>query len=296
MQKTIFIPTLNDGRADFQFLFDLCNRLNDSFENVLLDFSRCSFLRPNALTILGGLTRLLEYQCGNVVYDWDSIKNQAVLAILMQNGFAEKFGLSSHPWDGSSIPYREDLTQDMNEILDYLNDHWLGKGWVKLTHALRDIIIGKKWEIYNNAFEHSASPVGVFSCGQHFPNQNDLVLSVVDFGVGIPTSVRSFFKTFVASETVDRISDAECLKWAFRKGNTTKCDIARGLGLDFLKSFIAVNHGKLEVYSNAGYVIVDDSGERHQNCPVSFPGTVVHITLRCDENIYTLSSEQTIPF
>jgi hypothetical protein len=68
------------------------------------------------------------------------------------------------------------------------------------------------------------------------------------------------------------------------------------LGLDLLKEFIRVNQGKLEVYSNEGYAVINADGERYKNLDISFEGTVVHITLRCDENLYRFHNEIDSPF
>jgi len=68
--------------------------------------------------------------------------------------------------------------------------------------------------------------------------------------------------------------------------------VARGLGLDLLKEFVRLNQGKMEVYSNEGYVVIDQYGERFENRPVSFEGTVFHITLRCDEALYRFADEE----
>ncbi len=145
---------------------------------------------------------------------------------------------------------------------------------------------------YSNAFEHSDTEVGVFTCGQHFRHRNDLILTVVDFGLGIPAKVKAFLSQFVDEARVSKLSGAECMKWAFERGNTTSMGgVARGLGLDLLKEFVRVNQGKLEVYSNDGYAIIDKEGERFDNSPISFQGTVVHITLRCDEKLYRFYDE-----
>ena len=56
-----------------------------------------------------------------------------------------------------------------------------------------------------------------------------------------------------------------------------------------------LNQGKLEIYSNDGYTIVDKDGERYENRDISFEGTVVHITLRCDENLYRFRDEAEQP-
>jgi hypothetical protein len=296
MAKVLSIPRLNDSTADFEQLFSLWSQANDYFEDIRFDFSGCDFLRPNAVAFLGGLARLIESRLGTVVFDWDTLQNNAVLTNLRQNGFAGAFGYPSSGWDGNSIPYREDHSLDMNEIMDYLTYSWIGKGWVHVSDKLRDAISERMWEIYDNAFEHSETQIGVFSCGQHFPSQEELVLSVVDFGLGIPAKVRTF--AGIDPRSKDLPADA-CLRWAFTRGKSTSQEgIARGLGLDLLKEFVRVNQGKLEVYSNEGYALIDKDGERFTNRNTSFEGTVFHITLRCDENLYRFADEinGSVPF
>lgn len=75
-QKVIYIPTLNNNAWDFQQLFTIWSQMNDYFEDVRFDFSRCGFLRPNAVAFLGGLARRIESRMGNVVFDWGSLHNQ----------------------------------------------------------------------------------------------------------------------------------------------------------------------------------------------------------------------------
>lgn len=296
-QTVIHIPRINDGPLDFATLFHIWNQVNDYNQDVRFDFSRCGFLRPNAVAFLGGVARMVESRMGSVRFDWSSFTDNWVMTNLCQNGFAGKFGSLSSGWDGNSIPYREDHSLDMNGIMDYLSDNWIGKGWVHVSERLRDAIVGRMWEIYNNAFEHSGTQIGVFTCGQYFKTHNDLILSVVDFGRGIPANVRSFLRQYADEETVSTLTGATCLRWAFERGNSTCMgDVARGLGLDLLKEFVRKNLGKLEVYSNDGYAIVDKDGERYENRGISFEGTVVHITLRCDEALYRFSDEPAQPF
>jgi len=140
-------------------------------------------------------------------------------------------------------------------------------------------------EIYINSFEHSKTLIGVSSCGQHFPNRRELVLAVADFGVGIPSNVRS--------NVCDRLSGAETMRWAFTRGNTTANQIygPRGMGLDLLKEFVRLNGGKLEIYSHDGYARIDSTGEIYENLPVFFEGTLVQVLLLCNNNFYSLSKE-----
>ena len=289
MAKVVQIPTINDEPADFKRLFSIWNQANDYFEDVRFDLSRCHFLRPNAVAFLGGLARLISSRLGTAVFDWDSLRDSAIMMNLRQNGFAGMFCHPSSAWTGHSIPYREDRVQDVNAIMDYLTHSWLGRGWVQVSPRLRDAIVGRMWEIYNNAFEHSGSEIGVFSCGQHFHKQNELCLSVVDFGQGIPAKVRNYLSS---DSRAGQLAAAGCLRWAFQRGNSTdQAGVARGLGLDLLKEFVRLNQGKLEVYSNEGYVVIDKNGERFENRSASFEGTIFYITLRCDEALYRFADE-----
>ena len=284
----ISVPTLNDGPADFDRLFEIWQQVNDYGVAAEFNFAGCGFLRPNAVAVLGGIARLAQSRAGTVIFNWDTMPG-SVRANLCQNGFARAFGYPCESWAGHSIPFREDRAQDMNGIMDYLTDTWLGRGWVHVSQRLRDAIVGRMWEMYSNAFEHAGSQIGVFSCGQHFRNKNELVLSVADFGQGIAANVRNFLRP---DPRADQLSAAGCLRWAFQRGTSTRSHgTARGLGLDLLKEFIRLNHGKLEVYSNEGYGMIDETGESFSSRATSFEGTVFHITLRCDEKFYMFADE-----
>ena len=278
------IPTINDQPADFDRLFKLWDQVNDDFLRVRFDFSNCSFLRQNAVAFLGGLARLIEHRSGIVLFDWNTLQEN-IRTNLTQNGFLAAFGHSDGSWSGNSIQYREDLVQDKEILADYLKTKWLGCGWIQVSPPLQDAIVGRVWEIYANAFEHGKSSIGVFSCGQHYPKMKELKLTVVDFGVGIPSNVRLFMRN-------PNISADKTLKWAFQPGTTTNPNgVGRGLGLDLLKEFVKINKGRFEVFSHDGYALIDETQEAYSNRQTFFEGTLVNITLHCDESYYRLASE-----
>lgn len=286
MKITLSIPTINDyTTADFDVLFNLWNQVNNDNLDVIFEFSQCNFLRHNAVAFLGGLARLIEERTGKVTFDWSTLKNNWVRTNLAQNGFMAAFGHSSGPWSGNSIPYREDLRQDKAVLVDYLKTNWLGRGWVHVSERLRDEIVGRVWEIYANAFEHGQSPIGIFSCGQHYKQLHELKLTVVDFGVGIPSNVRIYASN-------PNISADIALRWAFQRGTTTKPNgTSRGMGLDLLKEFVKLNKGKLEIFSHEGYAIIDSNQEQFVNRTTFFEGTLVNITFVCDESYYHFAKE-----
>ena len=293
-QKVIQIPTLNDGPHDFARLVGIWNDVNDYFADIRFDFSRCGFLRPNAVAFLGGLARLVESRMGSVTFDWGTLHNSWVKTTLRQNGFACAFGDASAPWDGTSIRYREDREFYPDEVADYLSENWLGKGWVHthVSEALKNAIVERVLELYVNAFEHSESQIGVFSCGQYFPQLNELHLTLVDFGMGIPANVRGYLKKVRPDLAAERLKAGDCLRWAFQRMTTTRPgSTGRGVGLDLLKSFIRLNGGTMQVFSNDGFVEITADREVYDSFSTAFEGTVFHIKLICDENYYGLAGE-----
>lgn len=279
------IPTTNDGVKDFEPLFALQEEVRRQ-RHIIIDFSECHFLRQNAVAFLGGLARFAESQTGTVTFDWATLRPD-VRANLARSGFLSAFGANVAYHRGHAIPYHEDRSEDKTQTTTYLRKQWLGAGWIALSEALRDEIVSKVVEIYDNTFAHAQSPIGMTSCGQHYPRLKLLKLTAVDFGIGIPANVRRYKKK--------NISAAEAIKWALQPGTTTQRhtahDIVRGMGLDLLKQFVRTNGGTLEIFSGGGYALIDKSGERFDTAS-SFDGTVINITLRCDESYYYLQSEE----
>lgn len=297
------IPTLNDTPTDFAKLSELGNTILAARGHVIFDFSDCQFLRPNAISFLGGIARLVESQGRTIHFDFSTAPDK-VLAILRHNNFAHYFGHPGFFGPGRSVPYREDRADPNQQIslkdniISYLSNDWLGHSWVHISPRLRNAIVGVVWEIYDNAFEHANSSIGVYSCGQYFPRLRVLQLAVADFGIGIPENVRCYLHSQgVPVPPGVRLPAAVCLRWAFQKGASTKklaTATGRGLGLKLLKDFVNVNHGALEIYSHDGYVLVGDKKERFHNIRNPLPGTIVNITLRCDESYYQFADEPSV--
>jgi hypothetical protein len=282
----ILVPTVSEELGNYNRLFGMWRKVNDAENRIVFDFSQCSFLGQNGVAFLGGLARLFERRGGEVGFDWDSLRSN-VRMNLAQNGFVASFDGGVEPWAGNSIPYREDPTLDKDGLVDYLANRWLGRDWVHMSDGLRYAVAGKVCEIYVNAFEHSNSRIGVFSCGQHYPNMKMVRLTAVDFGVGIPGNVRLFADD-------QNIQASSAMKWAFQRGTTTRPGSSGGgVGLDLLKELVTLNKGALQVFSHEGYAVLLSQSERYAARLQYFEGTLVTITLRCDEKYYRLMNEGT---
>lgn len=289
LQGTLFVPGLDDGQASYEWMFRTRELVLQQNTPVRISFLFCQKLSPGAVAFIGGLIRLAQSKQISVIVEWDTVIDETVLKFLRHNGFSEFFGGRSHGWDSHCIPYREDRFEDCNSVMDYLTDNWIGRGWLQVSERLKNAIAGKMWEIYTNSFEHGLSPVGVFSCGHHYSNKNELVLTVIDFGVGIATNVKDFLRSDPRSA---RLSSSACVEWALQRGNTTSnLNVARGLGLDFLRNFVILNEGSLEIYSNSAHALINKDGVTVKEIESNFSGTLVQIKLQCDERLYSFKNE-----
>jgi len=285
MTTCLSIPKIWNASEDYNELFKLWEQISNSpfDEDFELDFKNCKFLGHNGVAFLGGLAHFIQHRGGRVNFLWHTIAPNIKMN-LAQNGFLYYFGESQEPWDGNSVTYRSDRHHDKSEIMAYLLEKWLGKGWLNISKPLQNEIAGQVSEIYGNAFEHSDSEIGVFSCGQCYPNRNYLELSVIDFGIGIPTKVRTL-------PTNSHFSSKDALMWALESGNTTVMGVPRGLGLNLLKEFVNYNQGTLKIFSNDSYVKIADNDVTYSKQTINFSGTFINITLKCDEAYYCLASE-----
>jgi len=285
------INTLNDTAQDFDVLFNLYRKIATTEQpNLNFDFSNCTFLQQNAVAFLGGLIGLAHSKKAESSVKLGTLKPQ-IHRHLENNGFLNRFFPHQYPNKPNSttaIPYREDRKNNSAEYTHYLLNQWLGRGWVAISNELKNYIVTHVIEAYLNVFDHAQSPIGVITCGQFYPNLQLLKIAILDFGVGIPNSVRQYL------EKPD-MTPEQCLMWAFEANNTTKAAgrdaISRGVGLKQLKSFIPLNEGTLEIYSDHGYVCIDRTGEKFINRPNGFQGTCVQITLKCDTQFYKMPTE-----
>ena len=285
---TILVPRINDNMWDFRALSRIWQQSQEAGA-VRFDFRNYDFLRQNAVAFLGGLIRLLQSRGVLVEIDAATMLPD-VKKNLGRNGFLRTF-LNDDGWgDGNTIPFREDLARSPADYANFLAERWLGRGWIGVTPALRDAIVERVAECYLNAFEHSRSGIGIFTCGQYYPNKQDLHLAMVDFGVGIPSNVR-MFRSGQAAETLDA---TRCMQWAFQKGTSTRICVggSRGLGLDLLRSFVQAANGSLRILSHDGYGRIDGAGNpAFQTLEHYFEGTLVMIRLKCDATRNCLASE-----
>lgn len=283
----IEVPKIvNDNADDFLRLFSLIQNLPGESKSLVLDMSECEFVQPSGLVLLGGAALAAKARGVAVRCEWP--RHDVAHKFLGKCCFREAFGGAPFEFRDNSIPFRIDSKGEPKEIVSYLRNEWIGRGWLNVSNPLAGAIVSRLYEVYDNAFSHSCSPVGTVTCGQHFPTKKKLTLTVADFGNGIPETVNRF---------VDApMSDVDALRWAFTEGHTTRRGVGPcGLGLKLLRDFVAANRGRMYVYSNAARVEFSSHNTTFDRLSTPFCGTLFHIRLNCDETRYRLASEMPPP-
>lgn len=283
MELHLQVPRINDYESGYTTLFALWQKLSSSTSEqiIILDLSQCAFLPQNGVAFLLGLARLAQQQGRQIrVIEPES---EDVTRNLRKNGFMAALGLPHERLSSTAVPVREDKHRDEASYIEYLNNYWLTGSRMNLSNQLKDVIISAVIEAYVNVFDHAQSPNGAFTCGQFYPNREEIILTLVDFGIGIPATVRRRL------ECPD-LSAKEAIEWVFQEGRTTQSG-PRGNGLKILKEFVKLNKGSLDVYSEDCHACINAQGESFSRQAAKFTGTVVQIMLKSNDMYYHLSSE-----
>ncbi len=309
------MPTIRDDDSGYNQVLKIARTVFDNPKRHFdFNFSKCSKLDHNAVAILGGLTRYVDFQNSSTQRTISGVlksnlfadagvmflvttMSSVVSGHLISNNFLSHFSAAvdeDYPV-GGYIGYREhnNLLNEDN-IADHLRSQWLSGEKLKLSHLLKDAIVSRIFEIFMNAYGHGVSiqnigKLGVYSCGQYDKKEKKLNISVLDFGPGIVENVKRFNSSITDSH--------RAMEWALAKGNTTATDsqganIPRGLGFDLLHEFIALNDGEMRVYSNDVQVLIKDKEKvKIIKSKSYFNGTLVSIKINCDDKEYYFKSE-----
>jgi anti-sigma regulatory factor (Ser/Thr protein kinase) len=310
-KKIIVVPSIRDDERGFERILKISDEI---FKQPKLhfdfNFTNCSKLDHNAIVMLGGIARYVDYQntkttkaivsllnsqsfaSAGVMFKVDTMSN-LISSQLIGNNFLSHFSRATfegYP-TGDYIGYREhNSSLDSDNIADHLSKQWLSPEKLLMSDSLKRSIVSRIFEIFMNAYGHGTSvqpieKLGVYSCGQYDKKDKKLNLSVLDFGPGIVENVRKH-------RNDPLLDDVSALRWALQRGNSTRTDSAgidmpRGLGFDLLNEFIALNEGELHIYSNSVKAISRGRGVYDiRQMDSHLPGTLISIKINCDSRSY----------
>ena len=282
-----YLPTVYSNREGYERLGELAKASKDLFADRLeLNMSRVQFFDANMAAPLGALLARVA----------DNLNTVEIVAVpdmvervLRRNRFLTNYRYEAlDDSNRTTMPFRRLRLSDEGEFEEYVRRQLKGKGIPRMSEGLGKVFKKKVFEVYQNTVIHSESEIGVFVCGQFFPQKQRLDITIADAGIGVRETVRRFFKE-------PRINSVPALKWALAPSNTTKSGFQPGgLGLKFLQDFVLLNKGKIQIASRFAFYEFSDGGHSFEKMATDFPGTSVTIEINtADAAAYCLASEIT---
>lgn len=247
------------------------------------------FLRPYCVAYLDQLI------CNEDVLTSLQSEYPSVNRYLQQVGFVhlDNAATMSPPFPVENIIGITRFEGDLNDLAEavpqWLEEQLFARAFApNFTPPLRRKIVKNLWEIVCNAIQHSESIHGVSCCGQFYPERGYFEIAFYDHGQGIPQQIRRHLNKATAW------TDVECIAWALQKGTSTHpLRETRGMGLFYLRNFLTLNGGWLQVASGNG--IYQSEGDRIL-APVKiserFQGTLFNLRIVYDDEMYSSVSER----
>ena len=284
-----YLPVIHHDHASFEALTSLYAKTRECiFDEIEIDMQTTRWFDADMCAAFGAIL----YSLGRKLNEINLTHiPPAVEAILSKNSFLSHYGRVKIPdrWE-TTISYQRFDLKDDRYFAGYIEDELIDRSEIpKMSLGLLKKFRESIFELFSNAVLHSHTNLGVFSCGQFFPNRNRLDFTVADLGVGMCKNIKDY--------TGCKLSPEEAIIWAAEEYNTTKSGNVPGrLGLKLLCDFIDLNGGCIQIVSDAGYWRRKDSEVLTKPLSYPFPGTVVSVEINtADTSIYQLTSEKLSP-
>jgi anti-sigma regulatory factor (Ser/Thr protein kinase) len=278
----IVLPKQFNGLSLATLAADVAKHARTGWPSELVfDFSDLAFIRPAGVVFLSNLVHWLNEKKTRVLFR--NTKKQTAPLFYLDDSlfFQQHLGSTLRPTASPRPTTRPLLRLAQKDSHAWLQSDllpWLASRLSINEASLYSVKVCVS-ELFNNIQDHTRYDIGSIFI-QHFPNENCVVFSVADFGLGIPEKVRS---------KLPEISDADAIIKAVEEGFTTKSNPAnQGAGLDYLlKTIVQGNDGQVPFYS--GRSIVRFENYRDVVTPKIItsgglcPGTTIDIKLRTDK-------------
>ena len=250
----IKLPAQFDGQTLSKVALDVVAHSREEFPRKLIfDLGQLDFIRPAGVVFLSNLINWLkengtEADFANCDINREAIKYLDDLLFFEQHA-GSRLSKNAAPRD-TTRPLFTIAQKDSHAWLQANFVPWLATR-LNITEASLYALKVCVSELFNNIQDHTRFDIGSIFI-QHFPRERTIIISVSDFGLGIPAKVR---------EKISGISDGEAILQAVQDGFTTKSKPAnKGAGLDYLLNVVTLqNGGKVTIYSGDSIVAFESA-------------------------------------
>lgn len=269
--------------TDFAGTISLMNYYNyaKQYSNcwITLNFDSINFIDANLSAFLFGIIyHLKKTRNVKTFVDFQSIGQD--LNVLKRNGFTyfiagKNYDFKPYDFRDTTIPLMSFSKFEVDAYVNYIERDFLHqRGLKKIKFDDKERIVSSYLEIFDNVGIHANTDDPIFVCGQYFPKQSELKLTLVDLGDGFLRKIAEFTKN---NEKISKGSDA--VIWAIR-GNSTKKEARGGTGLRDIFKFCNRTGGSLQIVTDDCYYNLTSKTETTFKIPRPFLGATIHLTFR----------------
>lgn len=277
------LSTINNAYESYQCLISFYEKnKNEIFSDINIQLTH--FFAANMSAALGAILDKFTTNLNDIHFTYISPQ---IERILLKNDFLTYYGKQrALDLNNTTIKFQKLKPTDgkyfKNYVIEELIDSHISD-LPKMTQAVKERMVEAIYEIFVNAQIHSNTEF-IYTCGQFFPNKNKIEFTIVDTGIGFKKKINQRFNS--------DLNAIQAIKWAVQDKKTTKENISGGIGLAVLKEFVEMNKGKMQIISNEGFYEYGHEGEITRMFVGEFPGTIVNLQFRTDDNSnYLLKSE-----
>lgn len=278
-KKTIKVVLINNVAKWAAFLTqNRYDKKDKSLKVLIIDFNEAYFIYPFHLVSLACLIE--EYFIKNIeiefVYNNKGLAGQYLEKINFYDFWKKDFDRNSYENEEVDHTVRlwkldkERLSGFANYVQQFFETHFLkSKDLMPLNIAIA--------EACNNILDHSSSKVSGFILTQYYKNKKFLIVSICDFGIGIPKKINDFR----IKNNESKLSPIDAIEKALEKRYTTRsAPHNAGLGLDNIFSNVKETKGNLLIISkNACLLKRNGDIDVKEIIKPKFPGTHLVIWL-----------------
>lgn len=249
--KIVHVPARLTAETVYRFVAGVVDREGGpAADRIVLDFGRLSWIDASGMT---GLSNTIEWlkRRGVVCTHRNAALHSEAARFLDDCGFFRtSLGGPLSPLSrtrSTTFPLCRVSHAQSHEYLEFRLMPWL-MGTLSLNRAsLHEIDVCIR-ELFNNINDHSGEEVGCVFV-QHHPRIGTVAISISDFGVGIPDTIRRV-------RPFD--DDADAIVFACEEGVSTRSRPSNmGIGLHYLiQNVVSRYRGSLRIHSGRGRVEV----------------------------------------
>ena len=213
------LPEIRHDHESFEALAGLHAQTKDCYlEEIEIDLSETAYFEADMCAALGAILYRLGRQLNTVRLV--GVTGE-VAETLSKNGFLSHYGRAKLPdsW-GAAVSYRRFDVRDDHHFSGYIERELIDRpGLPEMPPGLVKKFRESIFEIFSNAVLHSDTRLGIFSCGQYFPELERFDFMVTDLGVGMRRDIhearsRIHINVLVVSEFINAYARRE---WRSRR-------------------------------------------------------------------------------